>query len=166
MRWKRGLTRFYVVLWAVWAGFFGYLAASQTFKAYHTAKLRHAIVTVRLPNGEVVAFPGTRSRAAMEARCESLWTAARNEPDTGLAGVPGNVPMWAPDGGELSVPQEDAAEVKRLGATLTPLPPPRVEGLKGAWGWFVGFGLVVPGLLLLAVCWVWAGFERRAEPKA
>jgi len=168
MSWKRGLTRIYVVLWAVWGLGFGAFAVSDVLGVWDIAKHRSVLDT----DGSTYRFPSK----ATDQQITAYLRPAADE--------------WRPASGEvvpstITVTDQQLATVLKAKAKSAPRPPgvleimgetswqpiARDERADAPWRytfttlglWFGLGGILAPGLLLVTVRWVWAGFERSPQ---
>jgi hypothetical protein len=167
MSWKRGLTRIFVVFWIVWGLGLGTYAVSDVLGVWDEATHRG----VMRASGAVYRFPSKATDQQITAFLESPgeW-----EPPSARV-VPGQEPTTV-------TAQQLAAALKsghprrsvlgNLGVNAWE-PLARDERANAPWRytlkmlglWFGLGGLLVPGVLLVTIRWVWAGFEHRPEAK-
>jgi hypothetical protein len=190
MRWKRGLTRIFVVLWVVWGLGLGAYAVSDVLEVWNIAKYRSVLVHEALPSYAIPdpdpinsAFPdpGTVYRFPSKVTDQQITAYLRAEAEAEADG-------WLPSSARRvpsTITNQQLTAGLKAKAKSAPRPPSVLENLRGTnwepiarderadapWrytlttlGLWLGLGgILAPGLLLVTVRWVWAGFERSPQ---
>jgi hypothetical protein len=157
---KRGLTRLYVVLWALWAIATGCYAGFETNQTVRAVRLAREYVPERAPvvyaegfvpdiapdtNSSVIYFgPDSSARVSFPAGAsESLVKVVM------LREVP-------------SVIRNAEHKAAVAAAVLDERRPHAARHIVETLGLWLLAGIIVPGAALFGIRWVWAGFERRS----